>query len=40
MLINFGSRRLEGERYAYVEEENECYLMDKEMNLLEIEYEE
>lgn len=40
LLINFGSRRLEGERYAYVEEENECYLMDKEMNLLEIEYEE
>lgn len=40
LLINFGSKRLEGERYAYVEEENECFLMDKEMNLLEIDYEE
>lgn len=40
LLINFGSRRLEGERYAFVEEENECYLMNKDMELLEPEYEE
>ena len=35
LLINFGSRRLEGERYVYVEEANECFLADREMNLQE-----
>ena len=34
LLINFGASSLQGERYAYVEETNECILLDKEMNLL------
>lgn len=40
LLINFGGKKLEGERYAYVEEENECYLMDRDMSLLDVDYEE
>ena len=35
LLINFGSHKLEGERYAYIAEENECYLLDKNMNILD-----
>ncbi|MBR2959923.1 MAG: GxxExxY protein [Bacteroidales bacterium] len=35
LLINFGSRKLEGERYAYVEEENECFLINKNMDILD-----
>lgn len=34
LLINFGNKQLQGERYAYIEETNECVLMDKHMNLL------
>ena len=34
LLINFGQPSLQGERYAYIEETNECVLLDKEMNLL------
>ena len=32
LLINFGQSHLQGERYAYFEETNECVLLDKEMN--------
>lgn len=38
LLINFGSPSLQGERYAYIDETNECFLLDKEMNLLYPEY--
>ena len=34
ILINFGSPRLQGERYAYIEETNECVLLDKNMNIV------
>ena len=34
LLINFGCNSLQGERYAWVEETNECVLLDKNMNLL------
>ena len=34
LLINFGRESLQGERYAWIEETNECVLMDKDMNLL------
>lgn len=32
LLINFGAESLQGERYAYDEATNECYLIDKNMN--------
>lgn len=35
ILINFGGSKLEGERYAFIEEENECYLIDKDMHFVE-----
>jgi len=38
LLINFGDCSLQGERYAYQEETNECILLDKNMNLLVEEY--
>ena len=38
LLINFGQPTLQGERYAYIEETNECVLLDKDMNLLRPEY--
>ena len=38
LLINFGQPSLQGERYAYFEETNECVLLDKEMNILRPEY--
>ena len=38
LLINFGQSSLQGERYAYIEETNECVLLDKEMNPLYPEY--
>lgn len=38
LLINFGRQSLQGERYAYIEETNECILLDKDMNLLYPEY--
>ena len=31
MLINFGASSLQGERYGYDEETNECILLDKNM---------
>ena len=31
LLINFGQESLQGERYAYDEETNECILLDKNM---------
>lgn len=34
LLMNFGGISLQTERYAYIEETNECVLMDKNMNLL------
>ena len=34
LLINFGQPSLQGERYAYIEETNECVLLDKDMNPL------
>lgn len=34
LLINFGNKSLQGERYAWIEESNECVLLDKDMNLL------
>lgn len=34
LLINFGCSSLQGERYAWVEETNECVLLDKNMNLI------
>ena len=32
LLINLGCKRLQGERYAYFDDINECVLLDKEMN--------
>jgi GxxExxY protein len=34
ILINFGNTLLQGERYGYIEETNECVLLDKNMNIL------
>jgi GxxExxY protein len=34
LLINFGQPSLQGERYAYFEDTNECRLLDKDMNLV------
>ncbi len=34
ILINFGCESLQGERYAYIEETNQCVLLDKDMNLM------
>ena len=34
LLINFGCSSMQGERYAWIEETNECVLLDKNMNLL------
>lgn len=38
ILLNFGNKSLQGERYAYIEETNECVLLDKNMNMLYPEY--
>ena len=32
LLINFGQPSLQGERYAFIEETNECILLDKNMD--------
>ena len=32
LLINFGEPSLQGERYAYFDDTNECILLDKNMN--------
>lgn len=34
LLINFGQPSLQGERYAYFEETNECVLLDRNMDVL------
>ena len=34
LLINFGQPRLQGERYAFFEDTNECVLLDKDMNIV------
>ena len=34
ILIKFGATSLEGERYVFIESENECVMLDKNMNLL------
>ncbi len=34
ILINFGQSKLQTERYAFIEETNECVLLDKNMNFL------
>lgn len=38
LLINFGQKSLQGERYGYIEETNECVLLDKNMNFLYPDY--
>lgn len=35
ILINFGKKRLQGERYYYNPSDNNCYLLDKDMDILE-----
>ena len=37
LLINFGNKSLQGERYGFIEEINECVLLDKNMNILDYE---
>ena len=34
LLINFGNEGLEGERYAFDEKSNECYMVDKNMEAI------
>ncbi len=34
VLINFGTRSLDGERYGYDEQSNMCYVLDKQMKPL------
>ena len=34
LLINFGQPSLQSERYAFFKETNECFLLDKDMNIL------
>ena len=34
LLINFGTTKLQGERYGYIEETNECVLLDRNMNII------
>ena len=34
LLINFGQSSLQGERYAYFKDGNECVLVDRDMNLV------
>ena len=36
LLINFGQPLMQGERYGYIEENNECVLLDKDMNIMRI----
>ncbi|WP_297226093.1 GxxExxY protein [uncultured Prevotella sp.] len=37
VLINFGKKNLQGERYGFIEETNECVLLDKRMKILNYE---
>ncbi len=34
LLVNFGASSLQGERYAFIEDTNECVLLDRNMDLL------
>ena len=34
ILINFGAIKLQGERYGYIEETNECVLLDRNMDIV------
>ena len=34
LIINFGAPNLQGERYAWLAETNECILLDRHMNML------
>jgi GxxExxY protein len=34
ILINFGASKLQGERYGYIEETNECVLLDRNMDIV------
>jgi hypothetical protein len=34
ILINFGAKKLQGERYGYKEETNECVLLDRNMDIV------
>ena len=34
LLINFGASKLQGERYGYIPETNECFLLDRDMNIV------
>ena len=34
LLINFGNKHLQGERYGYIEKTNECVLLDKDMDIV------
>ncbi|MBQ9672485.1 MAG: GxxExxY protein [Prevotella sp.] len=34
ILINFGAKKLQGERYGYIEETNECVLLDRNMDIV------
>ncbi len=34
LLINFGKSSLQGERYGFIEETNECVLLDKNMDFI------
>ena len=34
LLVNFGTSKLQGERYGYVEKTNECVLLDRNMEVV------
>ena len=34
LLINFGTSKLQGERYGYIQETNECVLLDRNMEIV------
>ena len=34
VLVNFGTQKLQGERYGYIEETNECVLLDRKMEVI------
>ncbi len=34
LLINFGQTSLQGERYAYFKDDNECVLLDRNMDFV------
>ena len=34
LLINFGASKLQSERYGYIEETNECVLLDRNMDIV------